>query len=301
MLLYVDSYFDWLKVKQMSCHTLKAYQMDMQGFGHFMMFHKPDTCLEDLTHQDIRSFLAKRRHEGVTARSLARTLSCLRSYGRYLERHHDLRIKAFDHISSPRVPINLPRPLDMKQAVDLLQTTVSTPQPQWMDKRDQALWALLYGCGLRLGEALALTIESVENNVPHVMVEGKGKKQRLVPVLPQVHTFLQNYLTCHPQRHHKKAFLFIGKQGKCLHKSVAERQLRRLRPALGLTSTATPHALRHSFASHLLAQGADLRCIQDLMGHASLSTTQHYTLLQHEHLLNVFQKAHPRSGKALKD
>lgn len=297
MLVHVDNFLEWLKVaKQVSAHTLAAYGGDLQVFGSFMILHKPEATLSSLTHQDMRSFLAKRRAQGISPRSLARTLSCLRSYGRYLERYQTLPVKAFQHLSSPRLAIDLPRPLEKNQALQLIKSHVPVEQAAWMDARDQALWALLYGCGLRLGEALALKTSALRRDVSYLKIEGKGKKQRLIPLLKEVKQVLEVYLDLHPQKRQADAALFIGKQGKCLNKGVAQRQLRRIRPLLGLNESATPHALRHSFASHLLEGGADLRSIQELLGHRSLATTQKYTLLYDQHLLDIFKQSHPRAS-----
>lgn len=292
---YLEDFLHWLQhVKHASFHTVKSYQVDLQGFFHFLTHHKPGSTLETLSSQDIRSFLAFKRTQGVSARSLARTLSCLRTYGRYLEKTYDIKAPSLDAISLPRIQTSLPRPLDSTQALQLIESHNAYNQDPWLDYRDQALWTLLYGCGLRISEALSLRVHDVKHFPPILTLTGKGRKQRQVPVLPEIYQKIEIYLAHYPQAINADSPLFIGHQGKELNPGVAARQLQRLRGSLGLSNTATPHALRHSFASHLLQEGGDLRSIQELLGHASLSTTQKYTALNTQHLLNVFKKSHPR-------
>ncbi len=195
---------------------------------------------------------------------------------------------------TPKVPRALPRPLDVGDALAAVDAAGQLSDEPWLAKRDQALLLLLYGCGLRIGEALALNRRDAPAG-DVLVVTGKGRKQRLVPVLPVVREAIAAYLAACPHALPADAPLFLGARGGRLDPAVAQRQVRRLRSALGLPETATPHALRHSFATHLLADGGDLRTIQELLGHASLSTTQRYTAVDVSRLAAVHRRAHPRA------
>jgi integrase/recombinase XerC len=292
---HIPDFLAWLQeVRKASAHTLKNYGADLCSFFHFLCHHRPEAKFHTLTAQDIRSFLAAKRQQGVSARSLCRTLSCLRTYNHYMEKTFGLCCPALDTITLRRGNRSLPRTLEVNQALQVLESTNPYNQDPWLDHRDQALWALLYGCGLRISEALSLTLKDVASRPDTLMITGKGTKQRLVPVLPEIYDKIEHYLAHYPREKHPASPLFIGIQGRTLNPGVAARQLQRLRHMLHLGSHATPHALRHSFASHLLQEGGDLRSIQELLGHASLSTTQKYTALAPQHLLDVFKKSHPK-------
>lgn len=283
--------------KNYSNHTVKNYFHDLKAFFLFLNHHlgvpiaKRD--LQELTIKDFRAYLAQQALKNIGARSNQRMLSCLRSFYRYLKKYHQIDNQAIFRISSPRLTQTLPRPLKQTDALEMMQTTVEENQERWMNLRDQALFILLYGAGLRLSEALSLTLQDMMSQPQSLMIKGKGKKERLIPLHPEVIEKVSDYIKVHPQKFEPKSPLFIGQQGAQLNPGVAQRQMRRLRILLGLSDTITPHSLRHSFATHLLASGADLRSIQELLGHSSLSTTQKYTEITNDSLLQIYKKTHP--------
>lgn len=294
----------WLAHERRSSpHTLAAYRRDLAGFLAFLAEHlgaPPD--IDDLARlgpSDFRAWLARRHAGGAARTSTARALSVVRGFFRLLHRRGLVANPAARAIRTPRLPRAVPRPLSRDDAAGLLDTTPAIASEDWIGDRDVALFTLLYGCGLRINEALSLD----GRDRPHgdsLRVTGKGRKQRMVPVLPVVHQALERYLSACPHGIGADDPLFVGARGKRLNAGVAQRQMRHLRAALGLPDSATPHALRHSFATHLLDAGGDLRAIQELLGHASLSTTQRYTEVAAEHLLSVYADAHPRAGKRRK-
>ncbi len=290
--------------KQVSPHTLDAYIRDITQFTRFLSGHlgKPASLrdLETLKPLDFRAFMAARRNAGIESRTMARQLSAIRTLYRWFDNEGILRNPAVATLRSPKLPHAIPKPLHAKaakQTVNLVEANVSGAAEPWIIARDTAVLMLLYGCGLRISEALNLNRHEapVPPNEDVLRIVGKGNKTRLVPVLPAAATAIQNYLDLtgglDPQ-----GPLFIGKRGGRLNARNIQLLMQKLRSALGLPDTATPHALRHSFATHLLGGGADLRTIQELLGHASLSTTQVYTGVDREHLLAQYDKAHPRAG-----
>ncbi|NJM34075.1 MAG: tyrosine recombinase XerC [Rhodomicrobium sp.] len=244
--------------------------------------------------------MTARRAEGACSRSLSRSISALRSYFRFLERANLLQNRAVLAMALPKVPPSLPRPLTIPKAGDLLRESADAHkrgQEKWIGVRDHAVLLLLYGCGLRISEALGLA--RWDAPLPPrdiVRVRGKGGKERLVPVLPAVQAAVERYLAFCPYHLPPEGPLFVGAKGRRLSPRILQLLIERMRAGLGLPETATPHALRHSFATHLLGGGADLRAIQELLGHASLSTTQIYTEVDRESLLRSYDAAHPRSG-----
>lgn len=294
MLTYHDDFLLWLRdLRTLSPHTVKNYAIDLASFIAFMKVYDPQITLEKLSHKDIRSYFSHRMAQGIKPRSLARALSCLRSYGRYLDRVHGMKIEAFHTMTLPRFSSSLPRPIPKDQAADLLSVKADAHQPDWITKRDRALWALLYGCGLRISEALSLRPCDRQKD-GYLRVMGKGRKERFVPMIPLVQGYLDAYLASLPYAMTQDAPFFFALRGGLLSQALAQRQMRKIRQHMGLPDSATPHALRHSFASHLLENGADLRSVQELLGHASLTSTQKYTLIHDQKLLNVYQTAHPR-------
>lgn len=284
--------------RRMASRTLEAYARDFGQFAQFMARHLgelPDNrALAALSAADIRAFLARRRTEGAGSRTLARQLSSLRSFYAHAERAGLFRNPALSAIRSPRLPHHVPKPLTPEKAArlvaaDALVTEESLP---WVLARDQAVLTLLYACGLRISEALALTPRQSGDEV--LTVTGKGNKTRLVPQLPVARAAIAQYLALCPFALEADAPMFRGVKGGPLNARAIQALIARLRGALGLPETATPHALRHSFATHLLANGADLRVIQELLGHASLSTTQVYTDVNRAQLLMQYRKAYPR-------
>jgi integrase/recombinase XerC len=297
----VDSWLAWLRVeRRASAHTIDNYGRDIAAFLTFLAGHlggPPDIAdLAGLRAADFRAFLARRRGEGLADASLARTLSAIRSFFRRQERLGVLHNPALAAIRSPRLPRALPKPLSVAAARDAVETVAALSDEPWVGLRDTALLLLLYGCGLRIGEALALDRRDRPRGET-LTVTGKGRKTRMVPLLPVVVEAIDAYLAACPHRPGPEGPLFVGVRGGRLNPGVVQKQVRRLRALLGLPRTATPHALRHSFATHLLAAGGDLRAIQELLGHASLSSTQRYTDVEAERLLAVHAAAHPRARR----
>jgi integrase/recombinase XerC len=256
----------------------------------------PDPArLIGLRAADFRAWLAHRHGRGLARSSTARALAALRSFYRYLDREHGRHNPAVKALRTPRLPRCLPRPLATGQAMALLDAVPAASKLDWIAKRDTAVLVLLYGAGLRIGEALALERAAAGPDpagLRSLLITGKGGKQRLVPVLPVIAAAIADYLAACPYR---EAALFLGARGKRLQAPIVRRLMQDLRRRLGLPESATPHALRHSFATHLLAGGADLRTIQELLGHASLSTTQGYTGVDGERLMRLYHQAHPRA------
>lgn len=289
----------WLQTeKNVSPHTISSYSHDLGAFISFINSHQGEQVTRDtlksLELMDFRACLADRLQQGVTHRSNARLVSVLRTFYRFLHRRYGIANHAIGLLKSAKFLSSLPRPLTSTEALNLTQAESITEQETWVTQRDQALFTLLYGCGLRISEALNLTIHEIATANDCLRIVGKGHKERLVPLLPQVKEKVLNYIKVHPQNSKANAPLFIGVKGDILNAGIAQKQMRQLRLQLGLPDSATPHALRHSFATHLLTAGGDLRTIQELLGHASLSTTQRYTKIETTKLAEIYKKAHPR-------
>lgn len=279
--------------------TIEAYERDWRQLCAWLMHrigHAP--CLGDVRQLDaraIRAFLAHRRRLGVENRSLARSMSSFRQFFRWLEASATLKNHAILKVSTPRVPRGLPKPLTVAKAVDVVAENSAT-DVDWIRARDAAVLLLLYGAGLRISEALGLTLEDAPTPGRDVLrITGKGGKERLVPVLPAIQETVACYLGLCPFPLERGEPIFRGAKGGPLSPRIIQLLMERLRGALGLPESATPHALRHSFATHLLSSGADLRQIQELLGHASLSTTQVYTEVDRDRMLKVYDLAHPRA------
>jgi integrase/recombinase XerC len=287
----------------MSPKTVEAYRRDVTQFLVFLTEHlgeKPSlSSLAELAPQDVRAFMAQRRTSGAGARTLMRQLAGARSFARFLERSGKGKVGALNAVRAPKIAKTLPKPLAVPSAKRIADTDLRAGEERepWIFARDSAVMALLYGSGLRISEALSLT----RGDVPEpgkgdtLIVKGKGNKTRMVPVLPQVLTLIADYAAQCPYHLPEDDPLFVGAKGGPLSPRIIQLTMERLRGALGLPDTATPHALRHSFATHLLSRGGDLRAIQELLGHASLSTTQIYTAVDTERLLDAYKAAHPRA------
>ncbi|MFT4012455.1 MAG: tyrosine recombinase XerC [Paracoccus sp. (in: a-proteobacteria)] len=281
-----------------SAHTITAYQADVLAFLAFLGGYHGGPALPgnlgELTQSDMRAFAAAERERGLSPRSLARRLSAVRSFLRWMSDRHGFDASKPLASRSPKFTRSLPRPLAVPQAKAVLDLAGTTHPTAWIAARDAAVLTLLYGSGLRISEALALhgrdwPLREV------LMIRGKGGKERQVPILPVARDAIAEYLRLSPWPLAPEEPLFRGARGGRLSASVLDQVMRNLRQALGLPASATPHALRHSFATHLLAAGGDLRTIQELLGHASLSTTQVYTGVDDAHLLSVYRSAHPRA------
>jgi integrase/recombinase XerC len=297
-----EAFLHWLEHQRRAARlTVAAYGRDTARFLGFLTTHiGHEVLLADLaalSTADFRAWLAGEASEGAGNATRSRHVSAIRGFFRYLARHHGLKNPALALLTSPRSRRPLPKALSPAQAkavaADIGEITDNAAQ----QARNCALFTLLYGCGLRIAEALALNVSDAPMPGSEAMltVSGKGSKQRIVPVLPVVREAVAAWLALHPQRR-PDAPLFLGSRGERLNPGVAQRDLRTFRAQNGLPDHTTPHALRHSFATHLLADGADLRSIQDLLGHASLSTTQRYTAVDSERLLQVWRQCHPRAG-----
>lgn len=286
--------------KRMAANTCEAYQRDVrQFFQHLTGYlgHPPGVSdLADLKPIVLRGFMASRRSGGVEARTLARGLSGIRSFVRFLERQGLADSAGLNATSAPKLPKSLPKPVSEKQAKLVSQNHTQLSEEPWINARDAAVMSLMYGCGLRIGEVLNLNSTQFGNSSNNVLrIVGKGNKTRLVPLLPVVRQSVDEYLRLCPVVFEGDEPMFRGAKGGVLQPAIIQKQMRKLRCAFGLPDSATPHALRHSFATHLLAGGGDLRSIQELLGHASLSTTQLYTAVDTSRLLEVFDAAHPRA------
>jgi integrase/recombinase XerC len=289
--------------RRLSAKTLEAYERDVRQFLTFLAEHlggAPSLSeLAKLNPQDVRAFMAARRAEGVNSRSLMRTLAGTRSFTRFLERKGKGKVGALASVRVPKMPKPLPKPLHINVAKQVTDPDIRAGEERepWILARDAAVLALLYGSGLRISEALGLKRRDMPmpGKGDAITVTGKGNKQRMVPLLPRVSQLIADYVSVCPYDLPAGGPLFIGARGKALSPRIVQLVMERLRGALNLPDTATPHALRHSFATHLLARGGDLRAIQELLGHASLSTTQIYTAVDSDRLLEIYRSTHPRA------
>ncbi len=298
----LPEFLGWLaKERRGSAHTVEAYAHDVGGFLGFLTGHlggEPGFAeMEGLREADFRAWLASQAMEGQGNATRARHLSAVRSFFRFLGRRHGVKNSAVRLVGSPKAKKPAPRALTPAQARAVADEIGDVSPLPYLQARDVALFMLLYGCGLRIAEALGLDVRDAPRAGMPLRVRGKGGKERLVPVLPVVAEAVGAWLRVHPGGADPSASLFVGARGGRLDPAVAQRTLRDFRRLAGLPEHATPHALRHSFATHLLAGGADLRSIQDLLGHASLSTTQRYTSVDQAGLLGVWRATHPRSGE----
>jgi integrase/recombinase XerC len=283
--------------RRLSPHTVRAYASTLDHFHDFLLPHLGGTAtaagLAALTPADFRAFLATRRTTLANA-SIARDVSALRTFFTWLRRQHGIDCPGIAGLKSPKLPRRVPRPVSPADASGLIEAVGDDARQPWIAARDTAVLLLLYGAGLRIAEALSLT-GAVLPLGQTITVTGKRNKTRSVPILPVVADAIMAYAALTPFPPVRDAPLFRGARGGRLDPGVVRIAIRAARPALGLPDTATPHALRHSFATHLLARGADLRAIQELLGHASLSSTQIYTAVDAAQLLDVYRNAHPRA------
>lgn len=302
----LGGWLDWLAYeKRASAHTLDGYARDIAGFLAFLTEHFGFTPglkeLEGLAAVDFRAWLARQSHVGNSRTTIARHASTLRTLYKYLERQGIVSNAAIHALRTPKVPKSLPKALTIEDALEAVELADELADEPWIGKRDRALLKLLYGCGLRLSEALNLDVRDVpQSDTPGtatMVITGKGSKQRVVPVLDVVKRDIEAYVKASPFPMTPQSPLFLGERGARLNPGVAQAMVRKVRAMLNLPDTVTPHALRHSFATHLLAGGGDLRTIQELLGHASLSTTQRYTDVDSARLQAVHGLTHPRAKR----
>jgi integrase/recombinase XerC len=288
--------------RQLSPKTVEAYGRDVTQFLSFLSRHLGTrvtlSTLSRLKPLDVRAFMAARRADGISSRSLMRMLAGARSFAHFLQRSGKSNIGALSAVRGPKLAKTLPRPLAIASAKRMTATEARAGEERepWILARDAAVFALLYGSGLRISEALGLKRKdiSARGDTDTISVKGKGSKLRVAPVLPQVANAIVEYVAACPYALPAEGPLFVGARGGPLSPRIVQLAMARMRGALGLPATATPHALRHSFATHLLARGGDLRAVQELLGHASLSTTQIYTAVDTQRLLEAYRNAHPR-------
>jgi len=303
----LENWLVWLESeRRMATLSRDAYRRDLQDFLTFLQGHineTPDlTALGNLTRADFRSWMAWRTERALAATSTARALSAVKNLFRYLARRGVIENGAIAAIRTPRLPHSVPKPLSVPEVEEAIDSITALAKDRWIAKRDLAVLMLLYGCGLRINEALTLTRQDIEpalrqdTGTAAFSILGKGGKRRTVPLLPAVAAAVGDYLAHCPHGGGRHDPIFRGARGGPLSPRIIQGAMQRLRAILGLPETATPHALRHSFATHLLAGGGDLRTIQELLGHASLSTTQRYTEVNAAQLLDTYNMAHPRAA-----
>lgn len=298
----VQAWLDWLvHERRASPRTVEAYGRIARGYVAFLQTYRGEPVdldsLAGVRAAEVRAHLADRRtgERGLQARSLSQTLSAIRAFHRFLDLRHGKPSPQVALVRGPRVKPSLPRPVNEDQALGLLAEPGADPDlDPWEAARDEAVLSLLYGCGLRISEALSLTGADAPLG-PSLRITGKGSKTRIVPVLPAVAEAVESYRQATPWLSTGDAPLFRAHRGGPLTPRHVQAAVQKLRARLGLPASATPHALRHSFATHLLGAGADLRSIQELLGHASLATTQKYTAVDAERLLSAYSQAHPRA------
>lgn len=300
----VDQFVEYLlQTKHYSSHTATAYESDITDFLNFHnSFIGQATTLSDLARVDtlcFRSWLAERQRRNLTHKSTARALSSLRSFYKFLAKSYGVKNEAIGLISSPKVPRKLSKAIEITDVSDIHTAICETEgNNPWIAARDWALVVLIFGCGLRISEALALTNEDIANNPDALRVLGKGNKERLVPVLPAVWSAIDKYKKLRPFGNSPTDNVFRSVRGLPMSPRMAEKVIERLRHYLQLPDFVTPHALRHTFATALLAGGADLRSLQELLGHSSLSTTQLYTKVNMSEIMDIYQHAHPHANSS---
>lgn len=297
----LEDWVSWLRhERRLSERTVESYSHDITIFMRFLDRHfgyAPGIDdLREMGRSELWAFQAERQADGLTPVSMARALSAMKSLFSFLDKRGICTNAAITNAEAPRLPKSVPKPMSVEDAFETLDAAEDIAREPWYGKRDRALFALLYGCGLRIGEAISLNRRDVAG-LERIVITGKGNKQRVVPMLKSVSREIEAYLAVCPHDVSQDGPLFVGARGKRLNPALAQRTMRGVRALLGLTETATPHALRHSFATHLLSGGGDLRTIQELLGHASLSTTQRYTEVDGERLLEVHAAAHPRARR----
>ena len=293
-------YQDWLSnlknIKGLSDNTLEAYKIDIIKFIYFLRnYLGNDPSLNDLrklTNNIFRGYLAEQKNLGISNISIARQISSLKSFFNYL-----IKIKKIDNspilnLKGPKQKKSLPRPIIADLAIEVIKEAKNIDDEKWIGQRNQTILILLYGCGLRISEALNLNYSDITSN-DYLIIKGKGNKERIVPIMDYIRDSIVNYIKVCPFEFSDGDPLFLGKRRKRLSPRIIQYALEKIRVSLSLPETATPHALRHSFATHLLENGGDLRTIQELLGHSSLSTTQKYTKVENSQLLNVYTKTHP--------
>lgn len=290
----IERWTEWLRTQRnYSSYTITSYLSDVNIFLDYL--GKSKAKLEDLQKmevRDFRNFFSHRAKSEIRKTSIAREESAVRNFFKWLDENDIIHNMAIFQISSPKLPKILPRSIDVDTTFDIINKAIQDCSEPWLGVRDMAVFTLLYGCGLRINEALGLNVEDVGDS-DFLKIRGKGNKDRYVPILPIVIERIENYKKCCPYNLDKGTALFLGAKGERVKARIIQRKLQKIRMKLNLPATVTPHALRHSFATHLLAQGSDLRSIQELLGHASLNSTQRYTDVNLDTIQKEYKKAFP--------
>ena len=297
-------YNNWLNylsnIKKLSQNSIISYKNDLSKFFIFLQDYIEKNIglkeIESIKISEFRSFLTYRRNSEISSNSIARNISALKSFFRFLIKNNKIKESSVFNLKSPKLKKSLPRPINVDLAIQVIKQAEEIEDEKWIGLRNKAILILLYGCGLRISEALSLNYDDVQNE-DHILIKGKGEKERIVPMMPYIKKGIENYLEACPKEIISGEALFIGKRFSRLSPRIIQYALEKIRTALSLPETATPHALRHSFATHLLDSGGDLRTIQELLGHSSLSTTQKYTKVETSKLLEIYKKSHPLAKK----
>ena len=299
-----DAFTDWLgnlkEVRNLSDNTLISYKHDVKSFIEFISTHTGSEVsikyLNDMKISDFRSFLSYLRNKDISSTSIARIISSLKSFFNYLLNTNLIENTVVQSLRTPKQKKSLPRPISSELAIETIKHAQDMEKEKWIGMRNKSILMLLYGCGLRISEALNLNFEDINEN-DYLIIKGKGNKERMVPLMDYVKNDIENYIDECPKNFMKDDPLFVGKRLDRLSPRIIQYVLEKIRHNLSLPETATPHALRHSFATHLLDSGGDLRTIQELLGHSSLSTTQKYTKVETEKLYDAYSKTHPLAKK----
>ena len=299
-----DAFTNWLgnlkEVRNLSDNTLISYKHDVKSFIEFISTHTGSEVsikyLNDMKISDFRSFLSYLRNKDISSTSIARIISSLKSFFNYLLNINLIESTVIQSLRTPKQKKSLPRPISSELAIETIKHAQDMEKEKWIGLRNKSILMLLYGCGLRISEALNLNFEDINEN-DYLIIKGKGNKERMVPLMDYVKNDIENYIHECPKNFTKDDPLFVGKRLDRLSPRIIQYVLEKIRHNLSLPETATPHALRHSFATHLLNSGGDLRTIQELLGHSSLSTTQKYTKVETEKLYDAYSEAHPLAKK----
>ena len=299
-----DAFTNWLgnlkEVRNLSDNTLISYKHDVKSFIEFISTHTGSEVsikyLNDMKISDFRSFLSYLRNKDISSTSIARIISSLKSFFNYLLNINLIESTVVQSLRTPKQKKSLPRPISSELAIETIKHAQDMEKEKWIGMRNKSILMLLYGCGLRISEALSLNFEDINEN-DYLIIKGKGNKERMVPLMDYVKNDIENYIHECPKNFMKDDPLFVGKRLDRLSPRIIQYVLEKIRHNLSLPETATPHALRHSFATHLLDSGGDLRTIQELLGHSSLSTTQKYTKVETEKLYDAYSKTHPLAKK----
>jgi len=298
---YFNNWIDNLSnIRDLSENTVISYKNDIQKFLAFLETHLDSlpniNNLKKLEISDFRSFLSYQRSNGINSNSIARNISSLKSFFNHLIKENVIESSAISSLKSPKLKKSLPRPIDSKLAIEVIRCAETIENEKWIGLRNKSILMLLYGCGLRISEALNLNYDDIDNE-DHILIKGKGDKERIVPMMEYIKKGIMDYIAECPKEIRAEDPLFIGKRMNRLSPRIIQYALEKIRNSLSLPETATPHALRHSFATHLLDSGGDLRTIQELLGHSSLSTTQRYTKVETKKLYEAYSKSHPLAKK----